>query len=80
MTCWLVVPYFRGATYVYEHLLRPLFLNPQSINIWYVPGKKEAFKRPDDILTAAEKYINEHGTQEFENLVHKVSQKNYILK
>jgi receptor expression-enhancing protein 5/6 len=71
MTCWLVVPYFKGATYVYEHLLRPLFLNPQSINIWYVPGKKDAFKKPDDILTAAEKYIDEHGTQEFESLVKK---------
>lgn len=29
-------------------------------------------KKPDDILTAAEKYIEEHGTEAFENIIHKV--------
>lgn len=72
VTCWLVIPYFSGAAYVYEHFVRPFFVNPQTINIWYVPRKKDVLKEPDDILTAAEKYIEEHGTGAFENIIHKV--------
>ncbi|KAI4303878.1 hypothetical protein MLD38_039463 [Melastoma candidum] len=71
LTGWLVIPYFSGAAYVYEHFVRPTFVNRQNINIWYVPKRKDMFGKPDDILTAAEKYIAEHGTQEFENLIHK---------
>ena len=42
-------------------------MNPQraSTNIWYVPQKKfNFFPKPDDddILTAAEKYMEKHGT------------------
>ncbi|OIW18492.1 hypothetical protein TanjilG_13244 [Lupinus angustifolius] len=71
VTFWLVLPYFHGAAYVYEHYVRPFLANPQTINIWYVPKKKDTFAKPDDILTAAEKYIQENGTQAFENLIHR---------
>ncbi|XP_039037243.1 HVA22-like protein a isoform X2 [Hibiscus syriacus] len=71
-TCWLVIPYFSGASYVYEHYLRPFFINPQqTINIWYVPRKKNFFSKPDDILTAAERYMEENGTEAFEKLIHR---------
>lgn len=35
--------------------------------------KKDIFSKPDDVLTAAEKYIEEHGPQAFERLLAKVN-------
>lgn len=52
--------------------MRPIYVNPQTINIWYVPRKKDTFGKRDDILTAAEKYIQENGTDAFENLINRV--------
>ncbi|KAG2313300.1 hypothetical protein Bca52824_024857 [Brassica carinata] len=69
LTCWLVIPYFSGAAYVYEHFVRPVFVNPQSINIWYVPKKMNIFRKEDDVLTAAEKYIAENGPDAFEKIL-----------
>lgn len=68
-----MIPYFSGAAYVYEHYVRPYLVTRQkTVNIWYVPRKKDVFSKPDDILTAAEKYIEENGPDAFEKMIHRV--------
>ncbi|GAB2265970.1 hypothetical protein Dimus_001001 [Dionaea muscipula] len=44
---------------------------PGDVNIWYVPRKKDIFSKPDDILTAAEKHIQEHGIDDFKDVINK---------
>jgi len=69
--CWLVLPYFSGAAYVYQHFVRPLIMNQPTVNIWYVPRKKDVFSKPDDVLLAAERYIEENGPDAFQKLINK---------
>ena len=69
--CWLVLPKFNGAAHVYEHFVRPMIVNQQVVNIWYIPKKGES-ERPDDVISAAQRYIEQNGSKAFENLVNKV--------
>ncbi|CAN0925962.1 HVA22-like protein c [Linum grandiflorum] len=73
LSCWLVLPHFNGAAHVYKQFIRPFYMNPHSVvansTVWYVPRKTNIFSQPDDVLTAAERYIDQHGTEAFERMI-----------
>lgn len=80
LSCWLVLPHFNGAAHVYRYYVRPFYMNPQlpqmplipgASQMWHVP-RKNIFTKQDDVLTAAERYMAEHGTEAFERLISKV--------
>ncbi|KAG6391752.1 hypothetical protein SASPL_149511 [Salvia splendens] len=69
-TCWLVIPYFKGAASVYNNVVRPYIITRQKkISIWYVPNMKDTFTKPDDIVAAAEGYIRQNGPEAFEKII-----------
>lgn len=52
--------------------MNPQIPIPQGSQIWYFPQKKSLFNQPDDVLSAAERYMEEHGTEAIERLINKV--------
>ncbi|XP_061338810.1 HVA22-like protein c isoform X1 [Gastrolobium bilobum] len=76
LSCWLVLPHFNGAAHVYRYYIRPFYMNPrmpqisQTSQIWFIP-RKNLFSKQDDVLAAAERYMEEHGTEAFERLISK---------
>jgi len=51
--------------------LPQMLLMSGTSQVWYVP-RKNIFSKQDDVLSAAERYMQEHGTEAFERLISKV--------
>lgn len=54
-------------------------VNQQRVNVWYVPKGKDPLNKREDIITAAEKYIQEHGTGELQYMLDNVRMKFVLL-
>lgn len=77
VNCWLVLPYFSGAAYIYQHYVRPLFAN-RAMKFWSGPRKKDSFNRADNVLLAAERFVEEYGPEALERLISKVGYKYFF--
>ncbi|XP_057494559.1 uncharacterized protein LOC130779775 [Actinidia eriantha] len=68
--CWLVVPHFNGACYVYECLLRPcLSVNPRVVIKYLIKPKENPSLSAESFLALAERYVKENGSEALEKLI-----------
>lgn len=50
-----------------------MFVKPQAVNMWFTRSmNRNAYSRPDGVLVAAEKYIEQNGPEAFEKLISRV--------
>ncbi|XWS39799.1 hypothetical protein CRYUN_Cryun18bG0085400 [Craigia yunnanensis] len=66
--CWLMIPHFDGAFYVYYHFVHPcLYMDVQTIINWF--KKQQEFFLEDNFLVEADKYVKAHGPEALEKLI-----------
>ena len=69
IVCWLVIPYFDGAFYIYKHLIRPcLSVDPQIVINWISKWKESSYVK-DNLLTEMERYVKENGPEALEKIL-----------
>ncbi|KAL7206101.1 hypothetical protein ACSBR2_018918 [Camellia fascicularis] len=68
--CWLGIPNFNGACYVYECLIRScLSVNLQGVIKRFVTHKDDLPLNAESFLAVAERYVKENGSEELEKLI-----------
>ncbi|KAI8027754.1 HVA22-like protein a [Camellia lanceoleosa] len=68
--CWLGIPNFNGACYVYECLIRScLSVNLQGVIKRFVKHKDDLPLNAESFLAVAERYVKENGSEELEKLI-----------
>ncbi|KAL7236072.1 hypothetical protein ACSBR1_019361 [Camellia fascicularis] len=72
--CWLGLPHFNGACYVYKCLIRPcLSANPQGVIRQFVKHKEDVSLNAESFLAVAEMYVKENGSEALEKLIDRKS-------
>ncbi|KAF7127372.1 hypothetical protein RHSIM_Rhsim11G0141400 [Rhododendron simsii] len=73
-TCFLVLPHFKGASYVYERLVRPcLSVDPRGAIKYFIKPKEEKSNIAEVFLAVAERYVEENGSEALEKLLDRKS-------
>ncbi|XVE93595.1 hypothetical protein REPUB_Repub01dG0208100 [Reevesia pubescens] len=68
IVCWMMIPHFDGAFYVYNHFVHPcLYMDMQTIINW-LKKQKDLFLK-DNFLAQADKYVQAHGPEALEKLI-----------
>ncbi|XWS54593.1 hypothetical protein CRYUN_Cryun10bG0102200 [Craigia yunnanensis] len=68
IVCWMMIPHFDGAFYVYNHFVHPcLYMDMQTISNWFKTQQEFFFK--DNFLAEADKYVKAHGPEALEKLI-----------
>ncbi|KAL7206107.1 hypothetical protein ACSBR2_018921 [Camellia fascicularis] len=68
--CWLGIPNFKGACYVYECLIRScLTVNIQGVIKRFVKHKDDLPLNAESFLAVAERYVKENGSEELVKLI-----------
>ncbi|XWS68207.1 hypothetical protein CRYUN_Cryun04dG0071300 [Craigia yunnanensis] len=68
IVCWLMIPHFDGAFYVYSHFVHPcLYIDMPTFFNWL--KKLQEFLLKDNFLAEADKYVKEHGPEALEKLI-----------
>ncbi|CAK9152164.1 unnamed protein product, partial [Ilex paraguariensis] len=68
--CWLVIPRFNGAYYVYKSLVHPcLSVDRQSVVKWLNKPKDEVSLKPETFLAVVETYVQKNGTEALEKFM-----------
>jgi len=57
-TCWLVLPVFNGAAYVYENFVRQMLLNP---NARFSPGQRIMNAMSPSTKNSVERFVHQYG-------------------
>ncbi|KAL7206104.1 hypothetical protein ACSBR2_018919 [Camellia fascicularis] len=68
--CWLGIPNFNGACYVYNCLIRSfLSVNLQGVIKRFIKHKDDLPLNAESFLAVAERYVKENGSEELEKLI-----------
>ena len=68
--CWLMVPHFNGACYVYECLFRPcLSVNPRVVIKYLIKPKENPSLSAESFLSVGDRYVKVNGSEALEKLI-----------
>lgn len=68
--CWLVIPYFNGASIAYNNIVRPcLSMQLSRIIVDMLNKKQHLSLTRESFLEEAERYVKENGTKALEKLI-----------